>query len=61
MQLLQKYHVQIAAAGLVGLALYQLTQEQYAQAWHALMLALASLGIRLALPDPLAEKEEKDA
>lgn len=39
----------LAGAGLVGLAVYQLSLGQYEQAWQSLMAGLALLGLRRAL------------
>lgn len=39
----------LAAAGLVGLALYQLSQGDYAAAAQSLMAALAAAGLRHAI------------
>ncbi len=39
----------LAAAGLVGLALYQVSTADYLTAWQTFMAALAVLGIRHAV------------
>lgn len=39
----------LAGAGLIGLAIYQLSLGQYEQAWQSLMAGLALLGLRRAL------------
>ena len=39
----------LAGAGLIGLALYQLSQGQYELAWQSLMAGLALLGLRRAI------------
>jgi hypothetical protein len=38
-----------AAAGLIGLAIYQATQGQYDQAIQSLMAGIAALGLRHAI------------
>lgn len=44
---LKSHHAWFAAAGLVGLAVYQLSQEKYADAWTAAVGAAGLLGIHL--------------
>jgi hypothetical protein len=39
----------IAAAGLFGLAVYQLSQGDSTAAWQSLMAAIAAFGIRTAI------------
>ena len=39
----------LAGAGLIGLAVYQLSLGQYEQAWQSLMAGLALLGLRRAM------------
>lgn len=58
MQYLTKYHTPIAAAGLLCLAIYQLTVGDYPHAWHAFLVGLGLLGIHLSLPDSLEEKDQ---
>lgn len=43
----------LAAIGLVGLAVYQLSVGEYAAAWASFMGALAAFGIRTALRNEL--------
>jgi hypothetical protein len=40
------YKTYVAAAGLVGLAVYQMSQGQGQDAWHSLMLAGTAVGLR---------------
>lgn len=49
MNLLNGYKTYIAAAGLMGLALYQFSQGQVEQAVQSFLGALAAFGIRNAL------------
>lgn len=46
---LSGYKTYMAAIGLVGLAAYQFSQEQYDQAWATLMLSGVAAGLRDAL------------
>ena len=47
--LLSGYKTYIAAAGLFGLAVYQLSQGQYDSATQSVLAALAAAGIRNAI------------
>jgi len=47
--MLEGYKTYIAAAGLVGLALYQFSQGQIEQAIQSVLGAMAAFGIRNAL------------
>lgn len=49
MALINGYKTYIAAAGLLGLALYQLSQGQMEQAMQSLLAGLAAFGLRNAL------------
>jgi hypothetical protein len=46
---LEGFKTYIAAAGMVGLAVYQFSQGEYAAAWTSLMAALGAVGIRSAI------------
>lgn len=52
MNFLAGYRTYIAAAGLLGLALYQLSQGDATTAFQSLMAALAAFGLRAALSQP---------
>lgn len=49
MDILAGWKTYIAAAGLLGLALYQATQQQYDQALQNFLAALAAFGIKKAI------------
>lgn len=49
MDILSGYKTYVAAAGLVGLAVYQFSQGHYPDAFQSLMAALAAFGIRSAM------------
>lgn len=49
MDFLLGFKTYLAAAGLLGLALYQFSQGQYQEAYMSLMGALAAFGLRTAL------------
>jgi hypothetical protein len=46
---LDGYKTYIAAAGLIGLAVYQASEAQYQQAAQTIMAALAAAGLRSAI------------
>jgi len=50
MTFLAGYRTYIAAIGLLGLAVHQLTEGQVDKALESFFLALAAFGIRKALP-----------
>jgi hypothetical protein len=50
--LLQGKKTYLAAAGLIGLALYQASQKDYPSAVQSLLGGLAAFGLRSALPTP---------
>lgn len=47
--ILDGYKTYIAAAGLLGLAIYQFSTAQYVPAYQSLMAALAAFGLRAAV------------
>ncbi len=47
--LISGYKTYIAAAGLLGLAVYQASQADYASAYQSFMAALAAVGLRHAI------------
>jgi len=49
MDILTGYKTFFAAAGLVGLALYQASTHDFASAWQSLMAALAAFGLKMAV------------
>jgi hypothetical protein len=49
MDFLAGWKTLVAAAGLVGLAVYQYSQNDYTGAWQSLMAALAAFGLRMAI------------
>ena len=49
LEVLSGWRTYFAAAGLLGLALYQLSQGQYDQAMQNLLAALAAFGLRSAI------------
>ena len=49
MQFLSGYKTYMAAAGLVGLAVYQASQANYDQAFQSFLGALAAVGLRSAI------------
>jgi hypothetical protein len=48
--MLNGYKTYLAAAGLIGLSVYQLSQGQVEQAIQNLLAGLAAFGLRNALP-----------
>lgn len=48
--LFTKWGPQIGGAGLLGLALYDFSQQDLAKCWHDLALGLGILGVHLNLP-----------
>ena len=52
MELLSGYKTYLAAAGLLGLALYQFSQGQVEAAIQSFLGALAAFGLRQALNGP---------
>lgn len=55
---LEGYKTKLAAAGLLGLALYQLSQGQYEQAAQSFLAGLAALGIGAKIDRKLPEKND---
>jgi hypothetical protein len=49
LSLLTGYRTYLAAAGLLGLAVFQVSQSQFEPAWQSLMAALAAFGLRQAM------------
>lgn len=49
MDILPGWKTYIAAAGLVGLAVYQFSEGDIAAAWQSLMAGLAAFGLRVAV------------
>jgi hypothetical protein len=47
--LLSGYKTYIAAAGLVGLSVYQFSQDQFATAFQTFLTAMTALGLRHAV------------
>jgi high-affinity Fe2+/Pb2+ permease len=47
--MLNGWKTYLAAAGLFGLAVYQLSMADYNAAWTSLMAALATFGVRNAM------------
>lgn len=52
LQPLAGYRTYLAAAGLVGLAVYQLSQGEFDKAPNSLLAALALVGIRAKFDEP---------
>ena len=49
MNILQGWRTYLSAAGLFGLAIYNLSQSDYVTSWTNLMAALATFGVRNAM------------
>jgi hypothetical protein len=49
MDILAGWKTNLAAAGLLGLSLYQFSQADLAGAWQSLMAALAAFGLKMAI------------
>jgi hypothetical protein len=58
LNVLSGYKTYIAAAGLFGLSLYQLSQGQYDQAGQSILAALAAAGLRSAIAKVPAAKAQ---
>lgn len=49
MNFLNGFKTYLAAAGMLGLALFQFSTGDYATAWQSMMGALAAFGLRVAI------------
>ncbi len=49
MDVLPGWKTYLAAAGLLGLALYQVTQNDFVNAFQSFMAALAAFGLKMAI------------